>query len=254
VAVTLMETTPPTPPTPRRSDAATGPRAASSSSADAALSPSSSSSSPWQSLPSLLALSVAWSGAFVLGRHLAAVQAVLGVVAVVSLFILLRPAVARRQWFGGAGRVRLADALVGLVLGLASVVVTHLAFAPLAAVAPSLPAEVGQLYTLASVTGPTWPVTVAVVLAEEVVWRGAFVAALSASVASPVGRAVVGAVVYGAAQAGGGSAWLVLAAGGLGLFWGALAAVRGGRLVAPFVAHAVWTLGVLGAWPLPGQP
>jgi membrane protease YdiL (CAAX protease family) len=205
-----------------------------------------------------LLLSLVWWVAFALGQARGAVHAFLAPIAVVVVGIVVAraPAAARAQWSGrSAGRATLfGDAVVGLVVGGASLVCTHLAFPPLAAALPSLGAEIAALYALAGVTTlMTGAATVIVALAEELLWRGALATALPPHW-SAARRVVVVAVLYGLAQSGGRSAWLVVAAVALGACWHVLARLRGGRLCAPAVAHLVWTLGVLGAWPLPRGP
>jgi len=202
-----------------------------------------------------LLLSLVWWVAFALGQACGAVHAFLVPVAVVVVGVVVArtPAAARAQWSGrGAGPGAAAgDVVVGLGVGGASLVCTHLAFPPLATTLPSLGVEIAALYALAGVTTlVTGVATVIVALAEELLWRGALAAALPPRWAT-ARRVVVVAVVYGLAQSGGRSAWLVVAAVALGACWHVLALLRGGRLCAPAVAHLVWTLGVLGAWPLP---
>lgn len=198
----------------------------------------------------VLLASLAWWGVFVVGRLSGHVQWGLAALGVVVVALLLRPPATRARWFVASARVVAVDVGFGLAVGVASVAATHLAFAPLAARLPSLAGEVDGLYALAGVGLSTLGATLVVIVAEEVLWRGAAGGALVARVPSGAARAALATGLYAAAQSGGGSVWLVVAALGLGGLWAALAAARGGRLVAPLVAHAVWTLLVLGAWPL----
>jgi membrane protease YdiL (CAAX protease family) len=211
---------------------------------------SSSSSSSLTSLPRVLALSIVWWCAFVAGRIGGHVYAALGVVAVVIVAVALRDRALRSRLFVGPRRDVVVDVVVGVVVGVASIVVTHGAYPLLARATPSLAPEIARLYVLAGVTPSTLVATELVVLAEEVLWRGAVVAALRGRGVLPAVAQASSAALYAAAQSGGGSSWLVAAALGLGAVWGALAVLRGGRIVAPLIAHALWTLVILGAWPL----
>ena len=100
---------------------------------------------------------------------------------------------------------------------------------------------------LAAVSPATLLACVIVIVAEEVIWRGAMLQATRARFG--VGAVVVAAVPYALAQLGAASLWLGVAAFGLGVVWGALAFWRG-NLVAPLIAHLLWTPAVLGLWPL----
>jgi membrane protease YdiL (CAAX protease family) len=202
-------------------------------------------------LTTTLLASLIWGVAFFVGRLTGQVHAALVPVALVLLVVVVaRDPDRGRRWWAVPPSVLVGDVVVGVVVGVASVLFTHAAFPPLRALFPSLGTELVALTALAGATTPTALVATAVVaLAEEALWRGAMDRALVGRL--PVGaRVVVVAVVYGLAQAGAGSGWLVVAAVGLGALWHGLVVGRGGRLVAAVVAHLVWTLGILGFWPL----
>jgi membrane protease YdiL (CAAX protease family) len=199
-----------------------------------------------------LALSAVWCAAFALGRSVGDVRAVLVVVAAVALVLgpWLDPA-RGRAWWRGSRRDLAVDVVLGVVVGAASVLATHAAYPVVCGLFPSLGDQLVSLYALSGVTTlASTLLTCAIAAAEEVLWRGAFIAALALRGAPPGARVVGAAVVYGLAQGGAGAPWLVVAAMALGVVWGTLAVARSGRLVAGLVAHLVWTLVVLGAWPL----
>jgi membrane protease YdiL (CAAX protease family) len=138
--------------------------------------------------------------------------------------------------------------LWGLGAGGVTLAATYLLYPPLSALWPPLGDEVRALYgTFRVAPWQIAPVMVVVVM-EEMLWRGALQTALRREVARPVAVALA-AALYAAAQLGSGSAVLALAAFGLGLVWGALAAWTR-SLVPAMVAHACWTPMVLGLVPL----
>jgi membrane protease YdiL (CAAX protease family) len=198
----------------------------------------------------VLALSLLWWGAFVAGRVVGHVSAVLGVLALAILFLPLRDRRLRARCFAGTARELAVDVVAGAIVGVASIALTHAAYPVAVAAAPALATEVARLYVLAGLGLSTLPATLVVIVAEEVLWRAAGPAALAVRGAHPVVAAGSSTALYAAAQSGSGSVWLVAAAFGLGAVWATLAVTRGGRIVAPLVAHALWTLVVLGAWPL----
>lgn len=136
-------------------------------------------------------------------------------------------------------------------LGVALIVATHGAYAVAARVAPALTDEVRQLYATIAVGHGRIPLvglTLVVVLAEELVWRGAALELSSAPRRWVGGGAVI---LYALPQALAGAWLLVIAALGLGSL---LAAQRllTGRLTEPFVTHAVWSLAIFVVLPLGG--
>ena len=206
-------------------------------------------------LASSLVLSLLWAATFVVAVAHDRLYPLLGtmavLVAVVSL--LVAPAL-RRQLL--LLRPRVVDVAVGAGFGVVLVLATHVGFTLMSPHLPGLGADVAILYRVAAVTPARLAVVVVIAVAEELLWRGLLLDALQQRT-GPTGRvagvdaaAVLGAaVVYGAAQAGPRSAWLVLAGVGLGTVWG-LMRVRSRGLWMPIAAHLVWTLTILGAWPL----
>jgi hypothetical protein len=148
---------------------------------------------------------------------------------------------------------------VGIVAGVLMILATHLAYAPLAEAFPEVRQGTVELYRLLNVWGYSSvarAALVAVVAAsEEIVFRGAILTlpdggGLTAAVSRRgLGRVLGLAGAYAAATATLGSPLLVAGALLCGATWGFLR-VATGSAVAPILAHLVWDLAVLSAWPL----
>jgi membrane protease YdiL (CAAX protease family) len=140
------------------------------------------------------------------------------------------------------GPVSPAELGIGLAAGVAWVIATHLGADVLGRVAPSFVDQVADLYDLAGPGSaiPMGSALVAMAVAEELLFRGLI-----------QGEAgiVVAVVLYAAVQVVERKWPLVLAGALCGLVWGGVFAWRGG-LVAPVVAHIVWTSTLTLAWPL----
>lgn len=134
------------------------------------------------------------------------------------------------------------EVLLGLAAGAAWLVSTQVGAAVLRRIVPAFTAQVADLYRLGAgdavviVAGPL----AAMAVAEELLFRGLI-----------QGRAgfAVAVVAYSSVQLVEGKWVLVLAALLCGILWGALFAWRGG-LVAPVLAHAVWTSALTYVWPI----
>lgn len=133
---------------------------------------------------------------------------------------------------------------VGLLVGAAWLVATHVGHAVLCRLFPSFVAQVRDLYGLGAddpatrVVGPI----IAMAAAEELLFRG---------VIQGLAGIIAGVVVYTAVQFVERKWALALAALLGGIVWGGLFEITGG-LVAPIVAHALWTLSLTLVWPLRG--
>lgn len=145
---------------------------------------------------------------------------------------------------------------LGLVVGVATLALTHLLAPPVLAAVPAWAEDFRALYSY-EVAGSGRPLaldvalTCLVILGEELIWRGLTLSALRARM--PVSVAVaLSALSYAVCQLGFGRTLPAVAALALGLVWGVLrvATWSRGRLLAPIVAHATWTLGVLFIWPI----
>jgi membrane protease YdiL (CAAX protease family) len=193
-------------------------------------------------------LSLVWAGAFVVGVDRESLYPALGGVAavVVAVVLWLKPGL--RSVSSAQGRHVLVGAVVGIAVGVGSVVATHLGDRLFAAVLPGLGHDIERLQRLAGVTPSRLALVVVIAVAEELLWRTLVLDALrQLGLRDPVAVSVA-ALVYAASQVGPGSPWLVVAAFGCGLLWGALRWRVG--LAAAIAAHLVWTLAILGLVPL----
>jgi|GEM_PF-1057321 len=199
-----------------------------------------------------IVLSMGWAVTFVAAVEQDRLYPLLGTAAAVVAVA----SVALSSSVRASVRPTIRDVVLGFVVGVVLVVGTHVGYALLVDVLPGLGTDVARLYGVAAVTPPRLAVVILIAVAEELLWRGLLLDALQqrrwlrwqvAGMDAP--GVLVAAVVYGAAQAGPRSAWLVVAGVGLGVVWG-LMGLRSRGLWMPIVAHLVWTLTVLGAWPL----
>lgn len=114
-----------------------------------------------------------------------------------------------------------------------------------------LGAGVGTLYDTFRAPEPLW-VTRAllpfIIVAEELVWRGVVLEALSRRMAAAA-AVFASSAVYAAAHAPAGSVLLTALALVCGLFWSGLR-VRTGSLLPGLVSHLVWDTLLFVIWPL----
>ncbi len=130
--------------------------------------------------------------------------------------------------------------VIGLAAGLLMALATHLSYGPISALVPFVKTGTAQLY-LETASRPRLAfglLLVPIAIAEEVVWRGAVQAALTARFGTTV-AILAGAALYAICHAPIGAPVLIMAAVGCGLVWGALCATTAG-LIAPMIAHVLW--------------
>ncbi len=175
----------------------------------------------------------------------------IGTGAAASLSVLLLWFGARPTARGVLGPNPLVGALVGAAVGVAMSVGVWVLYPVSVDLLPAIGGEVETLYgLLRQPPGPVraFPLLLAVVAAEELVWRG-----LANDLLSPAfgeWRAVAGAaLLYVLPQVAFRSPLLIVVALVCGLVWGALR-VRTSGLTAPFVAHVVWDVLVFIAYPV----
>lgn len=162
-------------------------------------------------------------------------------------------AIALATWAGGrmAAVVPMSMASAGraIALGLALVVATHAVYRVASGWLPALDLEVHRLYASIAVDYSRLalvPLTLVVVLAEELVWRGI---ALELVPERPMWLGYASVMLYALPQVLAG-VWL-LAAAALGL--GALLTaqrLRTGGLAGPAITHAVWSVAIFIVVPL----
>lgn len=135
------------------------------------------------------------------------------------------------------------EILIGVAVGGGWLASTHLGSAVLSRLLPGFDTQVAGVYRMGADGSP--PVMVGAVLAmgaaEELLFRGLLQDQLGW---------VLATVLYAGVQAVERKWVLVLAALAGGVVWGGLFAWRDG-LVAPVVAHVLWTGGLTFVWPLP---
>lgn len=151
---------------------------------------------------------------------------------------------------------QLGVAALGLTTGVGTLALTHLLAPPVLAAVPAWGEDFRALYSY-EVAGSGRPIlidvtlTALVIIGEELIWRGLALSALRDRL--PDALAVpLAAILYAVCQLGFGRTLPAVAALALGLVWGLLriATWQRARLLAPLLAHAVWTLGILWLWPL----
>lgn len=139
---------------------------------------------------------------------------------------------------------------VGLGVGIAMTALTYPVFHIGTALVPSLDTEVAGLYHGARSTtllqALVW--IVAIILAEELLFRGAWPAALQRFCGERVAYAI-SVVLYSLAQAGTGSWIVMLMALVCGTIWTAQR-VWTGSLLSPLVSHLIWSPTVILLYPV----
>lgn len=169
-------------------------------------------------------------------------------------------ALALSRWTAGV-RLRkllaptLREVITGAGLGAGLVVLTHVVYRFAVDLIPFLDGMVEGLYgDLQVPPGPVaaLPVTVVVILAEEVVWRGVLVEELRGRDTfrgRPALLVLVATAIYAIPHLLAQDFVLMAAALILGALWTALRLVTGG-LVAPLACHLVWSCTLFALWPL----
>lgn len=156
--------------------------------------------------------------------------------AVVGLCLVLR----RRQLLA-AFRASAGGVLAGVAVGVVMTALTYPAFQLAVKILPSLDAQVKDLYHGARST--TLPKALAwvsaIVLAEEVLFRGVLPKALS-QVTGQRNAFALAVLAYTVAQLGSGSVIVALLALACGSIWTVLR-VRTQSLLPALIAHAIWT-------------
>jgi membrane protease YdiL (CAAX protease family) len=170
-----------------------------------------------------------------------------------SLAIIIVLTAIRRSWWRGraASSPHLRRNIgIGIAVGATMTVGTHVAYHLCVSVAPSLAGHVTGLYRATRTTGfgiaLAW--TAVVVVAEELLWRGAFLGAASRVFTHRI-AGVLSLATYTAVQFGTGSWVVVLAAFVCGVFWTAERLLTG-SLVPSLVSHAIWTFTIIHFYPV----
>lgn len=140
--------------------------------------------------------------------------------------------------------------LTGLGVGVAMTLATYPTYALLRSFVPELEGQVAALYTAAHRTtlAEALPWVLAIIVAEEVLWRGALLHVLERRVPPALAMAI-SVATYAAAQFGTGS-WIVML---LALVCGTLWTLQRHftrSLLSPLLAHLIWTPTVILFYPV----
>ncbi len=138
----------------------------------------------------------------------------------------------------------------GLLVGAGMTLATYPVYALMQSLVPELATHVAVLYASAHETtlAEALPWTIAIIVAEEVLWRGALLYVLAQRV-RPATAMIVSVASYAAAQFGTGS-WIVMA---LALVCGTLWTVQRHltrSVLSPLIAHLIWTPTVILFYPV----
>lgn len=147
-------------------------------------------------------------------------------------------------------RPSLRAALIGLAVGVGMTLATYPAYALLRSLVPEIETSVAALYRAAHQTplAESLPWVIAIIVAEEVLWRGALLHVLARRV-SPALALVISVGTYAVAQLGSGS-WIVMALAVVcGTLW-TLQRFFTRSLLSPLVAHLIWTPTVILFYPV----
>lgn len=150
------------------------------------------------------------------------------------------------RWFRATRRAIVSGLLVGFGMTLA----TYPVYALMQSLVPELSSHVAVLYAAAHETtlAEALPWTIAIIVAEEVLWRGALLYVLAQRV-RPTTALVISVASYAAAQFGSGS-WIVMA---LALVCGTLWTLQRRMtrsVLSPLIAHLIWTPTVILLYPV----
>lgn len=142
---------------------------------------------------------------------------------------------------------------VGSGLAVAAVMVagTHLSFALATALHPEIAADVQGDYAATDIAG-NWsvvPMVMMIVIAEELLWRGALMEHLGRTTTQ---KAALSVALYVAVQVVTGTWVIVALALVCGVLWTAQR-LWARSLVSPLVTHLIWTPTVMVIWPVAGS-
>lgn len=164
---------------------------------------------------------------WIMGPYAAAISAVLMTLRSHALLRRLRP--------------KARDVAIGIGVGVGMTLATYPAFAAARALFPELAAEVAELYRQSHdeslATALAW--VVVILTAEELLWRGAWIEALTARF-GPFRAGALSVVIYALTQLSSGSFIVCLLAFCCGAIWTAQRYYTG-SLLAPLLSHLIWT-------------
>jgi len=145
---------------------------------------------------------------------------------------------------------------LGLGVGLVTLAATHAVAPSVLKAVPAWAEDFRELFSYEVAGSGHWLVvdvalTCLIIIGEELIWRGLALKSLRAHVPD-MAAVLLAAVLYAVSQLGFGRTLPAVAALVLGIVWGTLRVMtwQRGRLLAPLLAHATWTIGVLYVWPI----
>ena len=188
-----------------------------------------------------------WNGVFLATAESGVLGPIAGFAGLMAGFVL----VVRRRDLGRWFQITPGGVAAGIGLGLLLSGLSWWAWLAAQHLPLDLEPAVAHLYAvLRKPPGPVLglPLVVLTITAEEVIFRGLLQDALRPRLGS-VQAVLAVAALYVLANLGSGTWVLPVAAGLLGVIWGALAERTGG-LVVPLLCHLVWDLVVMVALPL----
>ena len=186
-----------------------------------------------------------------MGRFGAGIYALMGPFALgVALLVGVVYRARVREWLRPTRR----GVVVGVLVGAGMTLATYPLYALACSIYPPLRVDVAVLYGAARETplSEALPWVLAIIVAEELLWRGALLEAFATRV-SPRAALALSVATYCLAQAGTGS-WIVTA---LALICGTLWTVQRHltrSLLSPLIAHLIWTPTVILLLPVNTPP
>jgi membrane protease YdiL (CAAX protease family) len=202
----------------------------------------------WLLVGSLAAIGI-WCA--LMGRFGAGIYALMGPFAVgVALLVAAALPAQLREWLRPTRR----GVAVGLIVGVGMTLATYPLYALACAVYPGLRVDVAVLYGAAreASLAEALPWVLAIIVAEELLWRGALLELLAGRV-SPVYAMALSVLSYCVAQAGTGSLIVTLLALVCGTLW-TLQRHLTRSLLSPLIAHLIWTPTVILFVPVNAPP
>lgn len=173
-----------------------------------------------------------------MGRFGAGIYALMGPFAVgVALLVGVLFRARLRAWLQPTRR----GVLVGVLVGATMTLATYPLYALACSIYPGLSVEVAVLYGAARETplAESLPWVLAIIVAEELLWRGALLEACTGRV-SPLAAMALSVATYCLAQAGTGSWIVTLLALVCGTLWTLQRHITR-SVLSPLIAHLIWT-------------
>lgn len=184
-----------------------------------------------------IVIPIVWLLAMLAARFVDPLAAIAGIAVTTAAIVTWR----ERRTIGPLLRVTPRIALLAAVAAAAMIAVTYLTFPLLVRWIPRIGTETAMIYarflsqrSLAVLIAAVVPV----VIAEELLWRGAFQQSL------PRAGVLLAAATYAVVHAPAGSLLLVVVAFVCGLYWSALRALSG-SLIPPLCAHLAWDIALI---------